>query len=221
MKILVTGFEPFGESPLNPSQMLVESLSENDQEGVTLIKEVLPVDQAKAPERVVLLINQHLPDAILAFGLAMSRSKISLERVALNLQDFRIPDNKGVTVMDQPIQSEGPAAYFSTLPLQEMLTALQSKGIPAELSLSAGTYLCNLVFYTIMHNLSERPSNVLAGFVHLPALPEQAAASAKRLTSLGFDLQLSAAKILIKTLIEVQQKNIESSITKERHEPHC
>ena len=207
MKILITGFEPFGESPLNPSQMLVESLSENDQDGVSLIREVLPVDQAKAPKSIMRLINQHQPDAILAFGLAMSRPKISLERIALNLQDFHIPDNKGVTVTDQPIYSDGPTAYFSTLPLKQMLIALQTKGIPAELSLSAGTYLCNLVFYTIMHALSGRTASVPAGFVHLPALPEQAAASAKPIPSLGFDLQLNAAKILIMTLIEDHQKN--------------
>ena len=208
MKILITGFEPFGENSLNPSQMLVESLSDNERDEVSLIKEVLPVDQAKALERVVSLIDQHHPDAILAFGLAINRPKISLERVALNLRDFRIPDNKGVTVTDQPIQSKGPAAYFSTLPLQEMLKALQTQGIPAELSLSAGAYLCNLVFYTIMHTLSRHPSSVPAGFVHLPALPEQAGDGVRPIPSLSFELQLSAAEIMVNILSEGQHTNI-------------
>jgi len=202
MKILITGFEPFGESPLNPSQLLVQTLADQEMDGVTLIPDVLPVDQAKAPKKVLSLIHQHQPDGILAFGLAMGRPKLSLERVALNLQDFRIPDNQGVTIINKPIQPEGPTAYFSTLPLQPMLARLKTAGIPATLSLSAGAYLCNLVFYTIMHNLAERTKKIPAGFIHLPAIPEQAAASEKPTPSLSFELEQKAARILIKTLIE-------------------
>ncbi len=204
MKILITGFEPFGESPINPSQLLVQSLADQEMDGVTLITDVLPVDQAQAPGKVTALIHQHQPDAILAFGLALGRPKISLERVALNLQDFRIPDNQGRTISNLPIQPDGPAAYFSSLPLQGMLARLHTAGIPAELSLSAGAYLCNLVFYTIMHTLSDHPKPIPAGFIHLPALPEQAAASDKPIPSLSFQLEQKAAQILIEIVSERQ-----------------
>lgn len=206
MNILITGFEPFGESDLNPSQMLIESLSGSSFDGVSLVLDVLPVDQAKAPDKIVSLIHQHHPDAVLAFGLAMGRPKVSLERVALNLQDFRIPDNQGVTIKDQPIQPEGPAAYFSTLPLQQMLSALLKEGIPAMLSLTAGAYLCNLVFYTMLHTLADLSLKSPAGFVHLPALPEQAAQSTKPIPCLSFALQQSAAQILIDQLILLHHK---------------
>lgn len=206
MKILITGFEPFGESAINPSQMLVESLNERDFQKAALIKAVLPVDQAKAPEKLTGLIAQHQPDALLAFGLALGRPKISLERVALNLKDFRIPDNQGVTVTDQPIHPDGPAAYFSTLPLRSMLNALVSAGIPAELSLSAGSYLCNLVFYIMMHTLALQGLNRSAGFVHLPALPEQAAESKKSMPSLSFNYLVEAAKILINEVIKYKKE---------------
>lgn len=202
MKILITGFEPFGESAINPSKMLVESLSGHDFEDVSFIKAVLPVDQVGAPEKMTALINQHHPEAILAFGLAMGRAKISLERVALNLKDFRIPDNLGVTITDQPIHAQGPAAYFSSLPLRSMLASLITAGIPAELSLSAGAYLCNLVFYTIMHTLASMHSDTPAGFIHLPALPEQAAESNKTIPSMSFSDMRFAAKILIKQLVD-------------------
>lgn len=206
MKILITGFEPFGESGINPSQMLVGSLSERDFKNAVLIKAILPVDQAKAPEKMKGMIAQHQPDALLAFGLAMGRPKISLERFALNLKNFRIPDNQGVTVTDQPIHPDGPAAYFSTLPLRSMLNALVTAGIPAELSLSAGAYLCNLIFYAMMHALASQGLNGPAGFVHLPALPEQAAESKKSIPSLSFDCLVEAAKILINEVIKYKKE---------------
>ena len=200
MKILVTGFEPFGESRINPSQMLVKTLSERQDPQVSLVTAVLPVDQAAAPDMMQALIGRHQPDAVLAFGLAMGRSKISLERVALNLKDFRIPDNQGVTITDQPIHPQGPPAYYSTLPLQPMLSALVAVGIPAELSLSAGAYLCNLVFYTMMHTLALSSPGTASGFIHLPALPEQAAQADKPLPSMDFSLMQKAAHILLNEL---------------------
>jgi pyroglutamyl-peptidase len=202
MNILITGFEPFGESQINPSQMLVEALSVSHFPQVSMITAILPVDQSSAPERLESLIRRHQPEAVLAFGLAMSRARISLERVALNLQDFGIPDNLGITIRDQPIHPDGPAAYFSTLPLRPMLEGLSHAGIPAELSLSAGSYLCNLVFYTMMHALAPLPLKVPAGFIHLPALPEQAAQVDKSIPSMSFATLQQAAQVLLKKLVE-------------------
>ena len=203
MKILVTGFEPFGESRINPSQMLVESLSEKSLSPAALITAILPVDQSSAPEQLRALILTHQPDAILSFGLALGRAKVSLERVGLNLKDFRIPDNQGVTLSDQPIDPKGPAAYFSTLPLRAMLTALVKAGIPTELSLSAGAYLCNLILYTMLHTLADSTPDIPAGFIHLPALPEQAAEMDKPVPSMGFVTMQKVADILLNELTEI------------------
>jgi pyroglutamyl-peptidase len=200
MKILITGFEPFGESPLNPSQMLVESAPEHISADVTLVQAVLPVDKDGGPAELLAALEEHHPDAVLCFGLALGRATISLERVAVNLMDYRLPDNAGVTVQDTPIEPDGPAAYFSTLPLRVMLTALHDASIPAELSLSAGAYLCNQVFYTLMHTLTTQGQSIPAGFIHLPALPEQAAQSDKAIPSMSFDMEKQALTLLVETL---------------------
>ncbi len=200
MKILVTGFEPFGGSPINPSQLLVESLPGTFSEGIAISKAILPVDKRAGPEKLVTAVNQLHPDAVLCFGLALGRQMISLERIAVNLMDYRIPDNAGVTVQDQPIAPDGPAAYFSSLPLRAMISALKEAGIPAELSLSAGAYLCNQIFYTLMHTIHIRELSIPAGFIHLPALPEQAAQSEKPIPSMSMEVMSRAAEILLKQL---------------------
>lgn len=199
MNILLTGFEPFGEHQINPSQLLIEALP-NQYAGITLRKVILPVDHTRAPLELVHLLEEETPDSIVAFGLAAGRAKISLERVALNLMDFANPDNAGVTIKNQPIDENGPAAYFSTLPLLPMLSGLNKAGIPAELSLSAGAYLCNQVFYALMHTLASQNLSVPAGFIHLPALPEQSAQSKKSIPSMSLDQYTKAAYIIINVL---------------------
>lgn len=200
MKILLTGFTPFGNNPLNPSQQLVESLPEFGNNGETLVKAILPVDQVQAPRILLDRLHQSQPDAVLMFGLASGRAKICLERVAINLQDFRIPDNAGVTITDKPVVDDGPAAYFSTLPVRVMLNALRVEGVPATLSLTAGAYLCNQVFFTLMHEITEKQLPIKAGFIHLPALPAQAADSDKNLPSMSLEQVIQAAHILIAQL---------------------
>lgn len=204
MKILLTGFEPFGDIPLNPSQALVEALPNHLPDHVELTKAILPVDEQQAPKELLTLIHHHNPDAVLSFGLAAGRPKISLERVAINLMDFRIPDNVGTTKSNEPIIPGGPAAYFSTLPIQAMLSALMAEGIPAQQSLTAGAYLCNLVFYVMMHEISLSNLPIRAGFIHLPALPEQAALADKPMPSLNLDQAIRAAHILIAQFKETQ-----------------
>jgi pyroglutamyl-peptidase len=200
MKILLTGFEPFGKSTVNPSQKLMEALPDKTLNNVKLLKAVLPVDHQDAPEILLELRSLHHPDAVLLFGLASGRSKIAIERIAVNLLDFQIPDNTGTTLMDQPVIKNAPAAYFSTLPIRAMLSSLKNNGIPAELSLSAGTYLCNQVFFTLMHDIAHHPPAIPAGFIHLPALPEQAAESEKSVASMSLDQIIKAANNLITQL---------------------
>lgn len=195
MKILITGFEPFGDHRINPSQILVQALPDQIEE-ITLHKGILPVHHDLAPVRIHELFIEYQPDAVIAFGLAAGRPKISLERVAVNLMDYSIADNAGVTIANQPINTHGPAAYFSTLPLPTLLAVLTEAGIPAEMSLSAGAYLCNQVFYTLMNEISAASTHIPAGFVHLPALPEQAATAQKSIPSMSLETLLAAARLM-------------------------
>jgi pyroglutamyl-peptidase len=199
MKILLTGFEPFGGYPINPSQLLIQALPDQYLE-MTLVKQILPVHHQEGPQKILALLRSHQPDAVIAFGLASGRSQISLERVALNLLDFSIADNAGVIVENQSIVPGGPAAYFSTLPLQSMGAALTAEGISVEFSLSAGAYLCNQVFYTMMHEITSQDLNIQAGFVHLPDLPEQVAQSSIPIPSMSLDVLIQAAHILVAQL---------------------
>lgn len=201
MKILLTGFEPFHDHSLNPSQLLVNSLPDR-YHNTSLIKGILPVHHVQGPQTMLGLLNEHQPDAVLSYGLAVNRAKISLERVAINLMDFSIPDNAGETIQNQPIDLNGPTAYFSTLPLEKLSTHLNAAGIPTEISLSAGAYLCNQVFYTLMHWIGFQNKSLTAGFIHLPALPEQAAKSQISMPSLPLDLMISAAQLIIATISE-------------------
>ncbi len=204
MKILISGFEPFGGSTVNPSQKILESLPDRILANVRISKVLLPVDQKKAPEQLLSVIDQSDPDAVLSLGLAQGRARISLEKVAINLLDFRMADNAGSTVKDQPISPTGPTAYFSGLPLAAIKIALTKNGIPCKISFSAGAFLCNQVFYTLMHHLHDQSPPIPAGFIHLPALPEQAASAEKDIPTMSIQTQLQALHILISVLKKSQ-----------------
>ena len=176
MNLLLTGFEPFGGDAVNPSEQVARSLDGRTINSVTVHSEVLPVESGRGPAALIQAIQRIRPDAALCLGVAVGRAALSVERVALNLLDYRIPDNSGVQTRDQPILPNGPAAYFATLPVRRICEAIQSAGVPVELSLSAGSFLCNQVFYETLHYLASNRLAIPAGFIHLPALPEQAAA---------------------------------------------
>lgn len=180
MKILVTGFEPFNGETVNPSQQIVYQLTA--PEGVTLIKEILPVEFGKAAERLRELFQNHRPDVVLSVGQAGGRPEISAERVAINIDCVKssngsklLPDNAGDMPVDEPIEAEGPSAYFATLPLWEIVEAIQGEGIPAGISNTAGTYVCNHVMYVSLHQAAVQYPQMKAGFIHVPFLPEQIA----------------------------------------------
>ena len=204
MNILITGFEPFGKHDLNPSQRLVKEISPKSSDHLTLQRLILPVDHVAAPQILLEYIGQHQPDCVVSFGLAAGRAKISLERIAVNLKDFRHPDNRGGMVSNETVVNNGPAAYFTTLPLLEIFDALQRASIPVELSLSAGSFLCNQIFYELMHEISLNQRPMRAGFVHLPALPEESAYSEKPMPSLSFSQMIRAGEIIIQV---IQQKH--------------
>jgi pyroglutamyl-peptidase len=175
LTILLTGFEPFDGATLNPSECAVRALAEETLAGIALHAAVLPVSYAGAAPALAAAIARHAPDIVLATGLAGGRAAVSVERVAINLDDARIPDNDGVQRVDAPVVSGGPAAYFATVPIKAIAAAMRAAGVPAAVSQSAGTFLCNHIFYRACHLAATARPGLRAGFLHLPWLPEQAA----------------------------------------------
>lgn len=175
-KLLLTGFDAFGGHATNPTAQLAARLKGCRIAEFEVRTAVLPVTFAGAGQRLLELLRAERPDLVLCTGQAAGRPAISLERVALNVIDAEQPDNAGQKPTDLPVEPAAPAAYFSTLPIKDMLEALRSRNIPAEISNSAGTYVCNAVFFRLMHRLRRRPG-VAGGFVHVPCTPDQVAAS--------------------------------------------
>lgn len=178
MRILVTGFEPFNGRDMNPSQLILEQLEA--PEGVTLIKELLPVEFKATTEILKKQIKEHRPDVVISLGQAGNRPEISVERVAINLDNCRssngkkeLADNAGDVLVDQPIVEGAPDAYFSNLPVWEIVKEMQNAGVDAAVSYSAGTYVCNHVMYTVLHEITTNYPDTKAGFIHVPFLPEQ------------------------------------------------
>jgi len=164
--ILVTGFEAFDKSALNPSGEIVKALKGDD-----LVTAILPVVFGQSSSQLRELIDLHKPSAVLCLGLAVGRSELTPERIAINVDDARIADNVGNQPLEQRIIADGPDGHFSTLPIEKMVTAMKAAGIPASISLSAGTYVCNHIFYVLQDYLKE--SNIPSGFMHVPLMDEQ------------------------------------------------
>lgn len=180
MKILVTGFVPFNGGTINPSEQILKELQA--PAGATLIKEVLPVEFAASTKRLQELLKKHQPDVVLSLGQAGNRPEICVERVAINLDNVRSsngqtsrPDNVGAAPVDEKIAEDGENAYFSTLPVWEMVEAIQKAGVNGAVSYTAGTYVCNHVMYTLLYEAKKYYPDMKAGFVHVPFLPEQMA----------------------------------------------
>jgi pyroglutamyl-peptidase len=165
-KILVTGFEPFATSSLNPSSEIVKALKGDD-----LVSAILPVVFGQASSQLKELIDLHKPTAVLCLGQAEGRSAMMPERIAINLDEARIPDNAGNQPKEQKIIANGADGYFSTLPIEQMVTSMKAAGIPASISLSAGTFVCNHIFYVMQDYLKD--SSITSGFMHVPLMDEQ------------------------------------------------
>lgn len=172
--ILLMGFEPFGGESINPSAEVARALAGERIAGAVVQSRELPCRFGGAAIALRDALDETNPRWVLALGQAAGRSDFSIERVAINVDDARIPDNAGRQPIDEPIVSGGPAAYFATLPIKAMVSGLRGAGYPASVSQSAGTFVCNHAFYALMHAVHTR-SRVRAGFMHLPLLPEQAA----------------------------------------------
>ena len=167
-QILLTGFEPFHKSILNPSEEIIKRVSHHS----LVAKEVLPVTFGEASLRLISLIDQHKPTVVIALGQAEGRKEITPERIAINLDDARIPDNAGNSPKERAIVAGGPDAYFTTLPIKNLVEKLNENRIPASISLSAGTFVCNHIFYAMQHHCAGKA--IKSGFIHLPLMNEQA-----------------------------------------------
>jgi pyroglutamyl-peptidase len=171
--VLLTGFQPFGGEQVNPSWQAVSALHGTRIAGHRVVARELPVAFGASLKALRAALRDMRPALVICVGQAGGRAQLSLERVAINIDDARIPDNTGQQPVDVPVVAEGPAAYFSTLPVKAMRHALNAAGFPAEVSQTAGTYVCNHVFYGLMHAL-RRQRIVRAGFIHIPCSPAQA-----------------------------------------------
>lgn len=244
MRILITGFEPFGGQTINPSAEVVRALTGSSVAGEPLRTAILPVADPDGPARLMTAVREHQPQAVILLGQAARRAAVSIERLAINLKSCpgkprdcgghdRARESTGLDGLDgsravdgqadgltltetpspgsiassTPLPAEGPivpgapAAYFATLPVHEMYAALRAAGIPAELSRDAGVYLCNQVSYVLLHAAATDPLNCRAGFVHLPLLPEQAAAMRPPAPSMSLETMCRAVRIAIETVV--------------------
>lgn len=173
MTLLLTGFAPFGGEELNPSWEAVRRLDGERLGDLPVVAAQLPTEFGAALRVLDELLDRHRPTLVVAVGQAGGRAELSLERIAINVDDARIPDNAGRQPIDEPVVPGGPAAYFSTLPIKAMVHALRAAGFPAAVSQTAGTFVCNHVFYGLQHRL--QGTGVRSGFIHIPYLPAQAA----------------------------------------------
>ena len=175
-KLLITGFQPFDGESVNPALEVAKGLQGKIINGYEVIAREIPVVRFEALKAVQAAIEELQPDAVIATGQAGGRPDITVERVGINIDDFRIPDNKGNQPIDEPIAAGGPVAYWATLPIKKMVANVKAQGIPASVSNSAGTYVCNHLLYGLLHYLATHGRGVIpAGFVHIPYLPEQMA----------------------------------------------
>ena len=173
--VLLTGFDAFAGTVVNPSWLAVQTLDGESISGHVLVAAQLPTMFGSATQVLASLLKRHKPALVICTGQAAGRSALSIERIAINVNDARIADNNGDQPMDTPVVPGGPAAYFSTLPVKAMRQAIEQGGIAAEVSQTAGTFVCNHIFYSLMHTLATQDTfkKTRGGFVHLPNLPGQ------------------------------------------------
>lgn len=172
MKLLLTAFDPFGGAAINPALEAVRLVPERIGT-VEVIKLTVPTVFYKSVDLTAEAIDTHRPDAVLCIGQAGGRCELTPERIAINLDDARIPDNAGKQPIDKPICPDGPAAYFATLPVKAVAAAIRASGLPASVSNTAGTFVCNHLMYGVLHHLAQYHPNAKAGFMHVPFAPGQ------------------------------------------------
>ena len=197
--VLLTGFEPFNGVAINPSWEAVRALDGWSGPGFAVVARQLPCVFGTALDVLRESIAGVKPDIVIAVGQAGGRSEISLERVAINVDDASIRDNAGNQPVDTPVAADGPAAYFTTLPVKAIVKALRLRGFPSGVSQTAGTFVCNHVFYGLMHHAVGQP--LKAGLIHVPFLPEQAADRPERPPSMALRDIVDALRIAVEVAV--------------------
>lgn len=200
MKILVTGFDPFGEDKINPAIESVKKLPD-EIKGVKIIKLEIPTVYMKSLEKIDEAIKEYNPDVILSIGQAGGRPDITVERVGINVDDYRIKDNEGNQPIDTKIYDDGENAYFSNLPIKAIVENIRKNNIPASISNTAGTFVCNHVLYGVQYLLDKKYSNKKSGFIHIPFLPEQVI-SRPNTPSMSISTIVKALTLALEAIIE-------------------
>jgi pyroglutamyl-peptidase len=204
-QILLTAFEPFGGEAMNPSLEAARAMMGVTFPGAALTVLELPVDRYRAVEATTTRLRALRPDAVILLGLAMARYRITPERVAINVDDFRIPDNAGNQPAGEPIIEGGPVGYLATLPVRAITDRLLRARIPAAISNTAGTYLCNRLFYSVMHLIATEQLPTVAGFIHLPYMHEQALDKHPDVASLARETIVEGVRLAIDVTLGIER----------------
>ncbi|WP_431264984.1 pyroglutamyl-peptidase I [Roseateles chitinivorans] len=202
--ILLTGIDPFNGETINPSWEAVRALDGETVGSARLVARQLPCVIGEVGGALIAAIEEVNPDLVLCLGQAGGRPDVTIERVAINIVDARIPDNAGLQPVDEPVVAGGPAAYFSTLPIKALVAALHGAGIPASVSESAGTYNCNAIFYALSHHIATRRPGLRGGFIHVPFLPEQAVRH-RGAPSMTREMLSEAVRVMVATALTTTQ----------------
>ena len=208
MKILVTGFDPFGGEEVNPAYEAVKLLPDKIA-GSDIIKVEIPTVFSKSTIVTEEAIKEHNPDIVLNVGQAGGRSSITVEKVAINLAEARIPDNEGEQPLDEKLREDGETAYFATIPVKAMVKNIRDHGIPANISYTAGTYVCNSIMYNVLYMTSKKYTNIRAGFIHVPFATEQVADKPEGVPSMSVETIAKAIEYAIEAIIKNEEDHHE------------
>lgn len=203
MKILVSGFDPFGGEKVNPAIESVKKLPDTIL-GAEIIKLEIPTVIGKSIQKIEEAVELHKPDVVISVGQAGGRTDITVERVGVNVDDCRIPDNEGNQPIDEKIVKDGPDAYFVTLPIKAMVEHIQKKGVPASVSNTAGTFICNHVTYGVRHLAETKYPEMRTGFIHIPFLPQQVL-DKKGMPSMELDVIVKGLVAAIEAVIQTDE----------------
>lgn len=205
MKVLVTGFDPFGGETVNPTYESVK-LIHDTVKNAEIIKVEIPTVFGEAGKKVEKAIEEHHPDVVLCIGQAGRRADIQVERIAINLCEAPIPDNAGNQPIDEKSQKDGETAYFATVPVKAMVKNINEHGIPASVSYTAGTYVCNNVMYDLLYTLNKKYPNVRGGFIHVPYSTQQGVGKPLGTATMSIETMAKALEYAIEAIVETREE---------------
>lgn len=211
MKILITGFDPFGGESVNPAYEAVKLLPDTIA-GAEIIKLEIPTVFSKCGPAVEAGIQAHNPDVVINVGQAGGRACVTIERIGINLAEARIPDNAGEQPMDEPLQADGPAAYFATIPVKAMVKNVRDHGLPCHISYSAGSYVCNCIMYNVLHMAATKYPNIRAGFIHVPFATEQVVDKAATMASQSLETIAKSLEYAIEAIVNDKGEDVKEAM---------